>query len=394
MVFFTIYSIKIYDLQKILMYSYKQIKMPKPDTSEFVLNWGVVGLGNFAASYLNDVFKNYKKDPLYNKQFQHNLKAVASTTSIEKAKSFLTLLDDGIKGNTKAYGSYEELLNDETINIVYIAAPNAFHYSLALKALDSGKHIIVEKTFTINEKQAVKLKRIGKEKNLFILEGLWTRFLPTFKAISKLVLEEEIIGKICKLSADLSHDCDIKAREDKFGRLFNTELGGGVLYDNIIYSITWVDKFLLSQTRKLPKITSSSILNGNGDEYQSVDTSTIINLTFQDLNAIGIASGSFEVESIKDSVIIEGKKGYLKINSTSRPTIVTLYKNDDEIVIDLPKIEGIGYYFEANATALAIKNGFLETSEHKFESIVRIQHIFDIVKQQNNIKFPEYIENV
>ncbi|KAH3670367.1 hypothetical protein OGAPHI_000882 [Ogataea philodendri] len=355
----------------------------------FVLRWGVVGLGAFSAKWINDVFSNYQRDAINGAAVTHELKAIVSSTSLSKAKKFLDLIDTSIAGTPKLYDSYDEFLHDDEIDIVYIAAPNSFHYPLAQAALQAGKHILVEKTFTINHEQAYELQKLAADRQLFVLHGVWTRFLPTTKYIEKLVLENGVIGQVTRVQADLSHDCPFVAEN----RLFNPELGGGVLFDNIIYSFTWVDLLLLSQSKSAPRINSWSILS---KIVPNIDISSSITLVFDDLEATGTATGSFLQESPKYSVLIEGKRGSISIDRASRPTkaVITRADSSEDSIVELPLIDGLGYYYEANAAAVSIRDKLLEPAEYSFAQTIRTLEIFDQVKTKNGITYPTSIERI
>ncbi|KAG7844292.1 hypothetical protein KL941_004241 [Ogataea angusta] len=354
-------------------------------TTQIHLRWGIVGLGQFAAKWASDVLLNYHLDSINGKHVTHELRAVVSTSSLSKAQQFVSLLSCKDKQPT-LYDSYQKFLEDEEIDIVYIAAPNAFHYTLAKQALEAGKHILVEKTFTINHKQAVRLQEISARKNLLVVHGVWTRFLPTTKKLVQLV-EDGKVGIVRRVQADLSHNCPY----DSSSRLFNPELGAGVLLDNLIYSITWTDMLLLSKTETNPSISSWAI---KSKEAPEIDVSTSITLLFDDLLASGTATGSFLTESPKQSVLIEGDKGYIKIGRTSRPSYATFTSSTgQEEQLDLPVIEGIGYYYEANAAAIAIGNKQNDLTEYPIKDTIRVLQIFDRCRRDNKISFPESVES-
>lgn len=349
------------------------------DQSKFVLKWGVIGLGQFAAKYINDVFKHYPNDTENGSQIKHELKSIVSTTSIKNGENFIQLLDTNSTGTPQIFDSYSEFL-DSDIDIVYIATPNSAHFFNALQALKANKHIIVEKTFTINSKQAKIIQELAKEKGRFVLDGVWTRYLPTFRKLETLI-SEGIIGKVYRINADLSHNCKVENN-----RLYNKNLGGGVLFDNLIYSIIWSETLLPLQSNAYPLINSWSI------QRDGVDVSTGISLNYT--NSIGIATGSFQLESPSDSVLIEGEKGYIRVNKTSKPTQAIIYSGNVTKEIQLPEIAGIGYYYEANVAAISIRDGLLEPKLRPLDHTVRIIEIFDQVKEQNKIEFPQAIEKL
>ena len=152
--------------------------------------------------------------------------AVASR-SIEKAQAFAT------KWNfSKAYGSYEELVTDSEVDLVYIATPHSHHYEHARLCIMNGKPVLCEKSFTANAHQAEELIRLAEEKNIFITEAIWTRYMPLSVKMKEL-LDEGVIGKPYTLSANLGY---VIADKD---RIAKPELAGGALLDIGVYTLNF-----------------------------------------------------------------------------------------------------------------------------------------------------------
>lgn len=132
-------------------------------------------------------------------------------------------------GAAKAYGSYEDLLKDPEVELVYIATPNCFHREHTLLCLNHGKHVLCEKPIAMNAREAEEMIACAREKGLFLMEGMWTRFLPVMRAFMARYETGEF-GKIRHITGDFAFaaypgDYDPKAR------LFNPALGGGALMD-------------------------------------------------------------------------------------------------------------------------------------------------------------------
>ena len=124
--------------------------------------------------------------------------AVASR-SLEKAERFAAKY-----GFTKAYGSYEELLDDPEVELVYIATPHSHHYAHTMMALERGKPVLCEKAFTMNAREAKKIRDYAKEKGFFVAEAIWPRYMPSRQMIQS-VIDSGIIGKVNTLTANLSY---------------------------------------------------------------------------------------------------------------------------------------------------------------------------------------------
>ena len=115
----------------------------------------------------------------------------------------------------KAYGSYEEMLADDEVELVYIATPHSHHYLHAKMCLEAGKHVLCEKAFTVNAEQAQKLFDLAKEKKLLITEAIWTRYMPSRKMIND-IIESGVIGEVTAVTANLSYTVSHVERIRKF----------------------------------------------------------------------------------------------------------------------------------------------------------------------------------
>jgi predicted dehydrogenase len=163
----------------------------------------------------------------------HIIAAAATQNSASRAQAFLT--EVGAPSVAIAYGSYGSLLADKDIDIVYIGTPHSHHYQHARAALEAGKHVLCEKAFTVNAKQTKALVEIAKGRKLFLMEAVWTRYLPLVQELLALVKSGKI-GKVWRVFADLSgyHDLQNWPLES---RLVNMDLAGGALLDSKYNSI-------------------------------------------------------------------------------------------------------------------------------------------------------------
>lgn len=343
----------------------------------FELNWGIVGLGSIASKWANDLLLENEERP---KDIKNNLVAVSSSSK-DKGSKFVSKLSTSKKLSTTVYDDFDEFLKDDQVDIVYIASPNTVHYKQALKALEAGKHVLVEKTATMTAAQAEKLYSIAKSKKKYIVEGVWTRFFPTTLDILKLIKDDKILGDVKRISADLSHDFKF----DPNDRIFDPKAGGGALMDSLVYSLTW--PFAILGGGEDPEITSS-VTKLPHPGFESIDETTAIFLVFRKLNAMGIATGSLSIDS-PNEVLVEGEFGYLKIlNRTSRPTIYQIKLKGKELETVERHVEGTGLFYEIDAVARDVKNGKLTSEVYPFDQTIQILKIFDNVRTTHDIKFP------
>jgi len=181
------------------------------------LRWGILGPGGIADMFTKDLATG-----------GHTVTAVGSR-SRETAQAFATA-----HGIPNVHGSYAELVADPEVDIVYIATPHPFHAEQAILALNAGKHVLVEKSFTLNQAQALEVVDLATDKKLVVLEAMWTRFLPHMVRIREL-LAAGALGEVRGLIAD--HDQKITT--DPTHRLQDPALGGGALLDLGIYPVSF-----------------------------------------------------------------------------------------------------------------------------------------------------------
>ncbi|MCO5614095.1 hypothetical protein L7F22_068376 [Adiantum nelumboides] len=198
----------------------------------YTAKWGIMATGGIAEKFVGDLLLDPAGRDV--NDVRHDVVAVASSTSADRASAFIKKL--GCKADTKAYGSYEELVKDANVDIIYVASPHSEHYANTLLALEHGKAVCCEKPFTINAAQTKHLAKVAREKNVFLMEAVWIRFFPLVISLKKLLHQDRILGKIHRVHADFAMHFD----EDPKHRLFNPDLGGGALLDLGIYPLTWI----------------------------------------------------------------------------------------------------------------------------------------------------------
>ncbi len=211
------------------------------------IRWGIIGCGKIAVKFAAD-FK--KLDDCV-------IKAVASR-SLEKAEQFK------VKNNlqeARAYGSYQELANDPDLDVVYIATPHNLHMENTLMVLEGGKAVLCEKPFAINSEQVSKMIDLAGEKNLFLMEAMWTRFLPVITKVKEKI-KANIIGTPCRVTADFS----FFAQENLKSRLFDPALAGGALLDVGIYPVFFAN-FIFG--KEPIKVNAVSNFHANGIDLET-----------------------------------------------------------------------------------------------------------------------------
>ena len=158
----------------------------------------------------------------------HKVVAVASSSSQSKAVQFIS--EVGIPAPCAAYGSYETLVADPNVDVIYVATPHSHHYQNVMLALEAGKHVLCEKAFTVNAAQARILCETARKKNLFLMEAVWTRYFPLSVQVCQLIQDGEI-GEVLRVIADMSFGDDIEEKWGTAHRMVNLDLAGGALLD-------------------------------------------------------------------------------------------------------------------------------------------------------------------
>nr|KIR47613.1 hypothetical protein I312_03381 [Cryptococcus bacillisporus CA1280] len=213
----------------------------------FTLNWGIISTGRISTTFAQDLLV----DPATRntKDVNHKIAAVGSR-SVQSAQAFIDKLKESSEGESwawgvkngvldgvKARGNYEEVYNDPDVTVVYVGTPHVLHHRNAKDALLAGKHVLLEKPACLEVEELDELIKIAKEKNLFFMEAVWTRFQPIAYAVEE-VIKSGILGKPRRFSADFSMDVNLDALPDS-SRMINPALGGGSLLDMSAYPSVW-----------------------------------------------------------------------------------------------------------------------------------------------------------
>jgi dihydrodiol dehydrogenase / D-xylose 1-dehydrogenase (NADP) len=268
--------------------------------SKKVINWGIIGTGksahNFAVALSATEYGRLLAVGSRNKKSAHNF-----------AEKFNLL---------QYFSSYSQLANSPKVDVIYIATPNSCHKENVLLCLNAGKGVLVEKSFVTNVKDAELLINLSKKKNLFLMEAMWTRYVPAFLKIEQLINSGEI-GEIRSFQATLGQPSKINLKSNLFGDI----LGGGSLLDLGVYPIFW-SHFLFG----LPIKIQSNIYYGSTD----VDLTSSIMLSYDDGKQSNIMSSI--ATRFSNRGVIYGTKGSIEIHQPLYcPTSISVikYKNDN-----------------------------------------------------------------
>ncbi|MBI9043392.1 MAG: Gfo/Idh/MocA family oxidoreductase [Anaerolineaceae bacterium] len=320
-------------------------------------NWGILATGNIC---------NQMAQALTDAE-EANILAAASRTQ-GKADVFTKRWNI-----PRSYGSYEVLVNDPDVEIIYIGSPHGLHYDHIKLCLNHGKHVLCEKAFTINAKQAEECIALAKEKSLFLMEGMWTRFFPLMVRLREL-LKEDVLGKISLVQADFC----IQRPFDPEHRLFKMELGGGALLDLGIYVLSFAS-MVLGQS---DQIIGDAVFGPAGSD--ELDTITTI---YPD-GVRGQFSCAIQIHRPHEAFIV-GEKGYIKVHEGFyKPDKMTLHLNGQAAeIIKLPARSN-GLIHEVEEVHNCLDQGRIESEIMPLHETVELMSTMDDLRNQWGLKYP------
>lgn len=294
------------------------------------------------------------------------LYAVGSRT-YEKAKAFADKW-----GFEKAYGSYEEMLQDPQVELVYVATPHSHHYQYAKMCLEYGKHVLVEKAFTVNAAQAEELMEMARKKGLLLAEAIWTRYMPSRKMIDDLVASG-VIGTVTSLTANLGYVLP------HVERMQEPALAGGALLDLGVYPINFA---LMVFHEEVEKVTSTAVMSPKG-----IDWMNSITLTFAD-GKMAVLHSNMLAQTDRQGVI-NGDKGYIEIQNINNCEEIRVFDLDRKMTARYDVPEQInGYEYELLSCVKAIREGKTECPEMPHSEILRVMRLMDRIRKDWGMTFP------
>ncbi len=296
-----------------------------------------------------------------------NVEAYAiAARDLERAQAFADKF-----GFTKAYGSYEEMLADEEVDLVYIATPHSHHFKHAKMSLEAAKNVLCEKAFTVNAEQARELMRIAKERKLLITEAIWTRYMPSRKMINDIV-ESGVIGEVTSLTANLGYEVSGAKR------ITDPKLAGGALLDLSVYVINFA-RMVFGDT--MTNVDASAVFVGGVDMIDS------ITMTFEGGKMASTQCNAHA--ALNRAGAIFGTKGYIEVTNINNPEEIKVYDADyKEIASYQPPQQITGYEYEVEACVRALENGDLECPEMPHEETIKVMEIMDGIRKSWGYEIP------
>lgn len=319
--------------------------------------FGIIGAGVMSERMAETVVK-MKDVELY---------AVASRTE-EKAKSFAEKY-----GAEKYYGTYEALMEDEAVQLIYIATPNHLHYEQARACIQHGKPVLLEKPFTLNEQQAQALIDLAEMHQVFLCEAMWVRFMPLMATLKK-ELEAGKIGEVTSLTANIGYDL----REVE--RVNRLDMGGGALLDIGVYPITFALQILGGE---IDNISTSMVRMNSG-----VDAQEFVNLVYTNGAVAGLYATM--LSNTDKQGIIYGTDGYIVVEDINNYSKYSVYNKQRELIETVERPEQIsGLEYEVQACIHAIQRQRLECPQMTHSDTLFLMRILDTVRRTWDMRFPQ-----
>ena len=321
------------------------------------IHWGILGPGAIAYNFAEGL--KYVKNA--------KLTAVGSR-DIERAKNF------ALKYNIPfAFGSYEELARCEEVDVIYVATPHGRHYEDMLLCLDNDKNILCEKSFTLNARQATHVLDRAKQKNVFIMEAMWTLFMPVIFKLKEL-LKDGVIGRLTFINADLGFHFPF----DPEHRVYNPQLGGGALLDIGVYPLS-----LCYHLFGVPdEIKALALIGKTG-----VDEQDGILFKYGD-GPLAHLYASLRSQTPSEALFI-GTKGTIRLHAPLyRPAGITVKVDGQKELYFDAGLAGNGYNYEAEEVGRCLIAGKTESGLISHRHTLEVMELMDTIRSQWGMRYP------
>ena len=293
--------------------------------------------------------------------------AIASRT-LERAKEAAEEY-----GYAKAYGSYEELVADPEVELVYVATPHSRHYEDMKLCIEHKKPVLCEKAFTMNATQAREIKELSQKEGVFVAEAIWTRYMPSRNMINE-IIDSGIIGKVSALTANLSYTIS------QIYRIVAPELAGGALLDVGVYGLNFA---IMHFGSDIERIESSVQFTDTG-----VDGMESITIFFKDGRMAVLTHGIYARSDRKG--IFYGDKGYIVVENINNPQSISVFDLNDKLIkyMDVPE-QISGYEYQFSECIERIKAGKTESTSMPLDDSIFVMEVADTIRKQWGLIYPQ-----
>jgi predicted dehydrogenase len=322
------------------------------------LRWGIMGTGGIARQFTRDLILT-----------GHAVSAVGSRTR-ENAESFA-----GLFGLAAAHPTYESLVADPSVDLVYVATPHPWHYPNAKLALEAGKHVLIEKPFTLNAAQARDLVTLAGGRGLLVLEAMWTRWLPHMARLREIVAAGTI-GDVRSMSAD--HTQSLPA--DPAHRLNDLKLGGGALLDLGVYPVSFASQ-LFGAPQSIQAVAT----------FKETGADAQVATMFRYPGGQIATTYSASVSQGPNVAVVLGSNGRIEIDSVwYTATGLRVYDSASELIEEYrPPVEGRGMQFQAAEAERLVTEGRVASDILPPHETVAIMATLDAIREQIGLRYPD-----
>lgn len=325
------------------------------------IRWGILGCGRIARKFAADLRLVDDAD----------LTAIAS-----RNKETLELFAKDFPCK-HLHNSYETLATNNEVDVIYIATPHSHHYEHTMLCLNHNKAVLCEKAFAINSRQAAKMIKTAKEKKVFLMEALWTKFLPHYKKLQEL-LQQKTLGDIMSVLVNFGFKTSDKSPQ----RLFDPLLGGGTLLDIGIYNVFMT----MSILGKPDSIEATMTPSSNGVDEQ-------IAVLFKYNNGAMAQLFSSFTTNLPIQAEINGTEGNITLTTRFYEPSATIQLSKkapyEREVITVDKEAGIGYHYEIRHVNECLKKGLIESPVMTHADTLLLMEILDLIRKKARIEYPQ-----
>ena len=327
-------------------------------------NWAILGCGKIARKFSNDL-KLLPNANLY----------AAASRDLQKAKDFAS--ENGFE---KAYGSYEEMVADPNVDVVYVATPHSHHHEHAMLCLYHKKAVLCEKAFALNKNEAEEMINCAKKNNTFLMEAFWTMFQPSFRKAMEIINSGEL-GKLKIVRSDFAFNGVFDPQK----RLYNVKLGGGSLLDIGVYPV-----FAALTSLGKPEIIKTFV------DFASTGSEESICMIFKYKNGemANLTSSFAGFSPTQTEYWFE--KGYMVLNPKwHAPTKITVWKEGGKIqTFPSEHKEGTGYQYEAAHLMECLDAGKTESDKMSWQMSLDLMETLDRIRIDAGIFFSDHDKNM
>lgn len=318
------------------------------------MNWGIIGYGEIAPSFIEGLFAVEDQE----------LRGIASRTRHQE------LAERNTYPNVIIYSNYSDLLNNPDIDIIYVCTTNNLHKQNVLDALRAGKNVVSEKPLGVCKSDVEEMIFEARSQNRFLMEGMWTRFLPAYRHFKRL-LEDGVVGKVSFAQIDFGFSSEWGAER----RLRNKALFGGTLLDNADYGI-----FLSQEIFCVPPVRISAF-----GRFCETGVEDMCGVMLQYPNgAISQLFSSFQLKTRQEAVVY-GEKGYLRLKPFWNGTVVALYTPAKGTRSSEFPVRKNGFEYEIEEAAKCVKNQQIQSEIVPHQLSIEIAGILDEIIAQAKV---------